>query len=503
LTLPLALQGELEPALVARYGSVEVRTTDSHLYWSGTTAYWQGAVMFGGHWQGYQLGGGWSGTIAAQGPQGEPLLLTLDKDELHLRAQLPMPDSWQPAEALTAQLKGQYQVFQLTANLTAAATAGGWGGTLQAAARMPWLAQGGELDLQGQWQWRDGLQLLAGARLEMAQGMLDDTLLRSARLVADTPISLGPDGVHGSFHLQMAGLVAARWVLPPVRAAINADGWDFKATMQVPQWDSKLTVTGQDLNHVPRGQLSGTTSLQPVMSRSLEITTREGSLRLRGHWRLGTTSSVNGHLQARDVALDWGSITADGMQAAVDVRWQPGHVQVSSSAPLTVAELDVGVPITQISLQLDSDLQHWQFHDIHASLLDGRVSAAALDWPARDYQPVELANIQVAQLAALQNKPVVNVSGRVGGTVPVRLHKEALSIRGGWLTNATPLSLSLRQSEGVRAMEQANQSVDLALDAINPMQIKVFQARIDMSADGWLDAAMTIKGRNPERGIPV
>ncbi|HLQ85434.1 MAG TPA: YdbH domain-containing protein [Salinisphaeraceae bacterium] len=203
------------------------------------------------------------------------------------------------------------------------------------------------------------------------------------------------------------------------------------------------------------------------------------------------------------MALDWGSITADGMQAAVDVRWQPGHVQVSSSAPLTVAELDVGVPITQISLQLDSDLQHWQFHDIHASLLDGRVSAAALDWPARDYQPVELANIQVAQLAALQNKPVVNVSGRVGGTVPVRLHKEALSIRGGWLTNATPLSLSLRQSEGVRAMEQANQSVDLALDAINPMQIKVFQARIDMSADGWLDAAMTIKGRNPERGIPV
>jgi len=114
-----------------------------------------------------------------------------------------------------------------------------------------------------------------------------------------------------------------------------------------------------------------------------------------------------------------------------------------------------------------------------------------------------LAGIDVAQLAALQSKPVVEVSGRVGGTLPLLLGRDAVAIRNGRLKNESPLTLSIPQTEGVIALKKANQAVDMALDALSPLRIKELSAQINMSADGWMQAAMTIKGVNPRRKLPI
>src|SRR5699024_8775077 len=69
--------------------------------------------------------------------------------------------------------------------------------------------------------------------------------------------------------------------------------------------------------------------------------------------------------------------------------------------------------------------------------------------------------------------------------------------------NETPMELSISESAGERALAQSNAAVGLALNALNPLYINTFQARINMQADGWLHADMTIKGRNPNYRRPL
>ena len=45
-------------------------------------------------------------------------------------------------------------------------------------------------------------------------------------------------------------------------------------------------------------------------------------------------------------------------------------------------------------------------------------------------------------------------------------------------------------------MSQSNLAVQLALDSLSNLLVNDFQARLGMSADGWLDAAVTIRGDN-------
>src|SRR5699024_10046038 len=121
-----------------------------------------------------------------------------------------------------------------------------------------------------------------------------------------------------------------------------------------------------------------------------------------GHWQLGSKPSVSARLQASDVKLDWGSITALGVQADVGVRWRPGSIHLDSREPVTIAKLASGIALTDIRFGLNSDLDTWRLHAVSARVLGGRLSARALTWPSSEYQSVELSGIKVEQVVALQ-----------------------------------------------------------------------------------------------------
>ncbi len=116
------------------------------------------------------------------------------------------------------------------------------------------------------------------------------------------------------------------------------------------------------------------------------------------------------------------------------------------------------------------------------------------------------SGIDLAEVAALQNdpNPTVRLAGRVGGYLPLQLLKDSLALQGGVISNEGPLSLKVLPSAGVSAMGQSNRAVQLALDTLSNLAIDDFKARLDMQADGWLDAAATIKGQNPQQNnLPV
>ena len=183
-------------------------------------------------------------------------------------------------------------------------------------------------------------------------------------------------------------------------------------------------------------------------------------------------------------------------------RWQAPRIR--SREPLTLANLDVGVPVTEVRMGVDTDLDQWRFEKISAQLLGGEVRAPRLRWPSSEWQPVVLTGIELNQLAALQNEAVVSLTGEVGGYIPLRLAADSVAVRDGRLANETPLSLALLPAAGTQAMAESNRAVSIALEALNPLRVERFSAQVDMADDGWLDAAVHIRGTNPQRnGLPV
>lgn len=503
VTLPLAMQGEIAPTVVASHDTVQVQTTRSNLRWDGSAVRWQGALQLAGHWQGYALSGGWAGSIDRVGLHGEPLQLTLTGVDGHMQALLPVTGLWPTQWPLTTQLQGEFRGRNIAASITAAPQAAGWGGQLQAQTQLTQADQGGQLRLSGDWLWQDGLTLAAGAQLTLAQTIKGEVLVKPVTLTTTTSLTLGAAGASGKLRLQAGGVTAARWQLPPLQADISLTGDTMTATARVPTWDATLQLQGRDLLAAPGGTFGAHLPLQPGISRGLAVSIDAGTLAASGSWRWADNPTVSARLQAHDVKLDWGSIAASGVQADVAVDWHPGAVRIDSRAPLRVAKLTSGIELADIRFGLDSNLDIWRLQAVSAQVLGGRLSAAALTWPSAVYQPVVLSNIDVSQIVALQSKPVVTATGQVGGTMPLRLLRSSLAIRDGNLHNETPLHLTIPDSDSVRALKQTNQAVKLALDVISTLRIDDFSAHIDMDAKGLLQAAMTIQGVNPQQGQPI
>ncbi|MGB2338212.1 MAG: intermembrane phospholipid transport protein YdbH family protein, partial [Alcanivorax sp.] len=275
--------------------------------------------------------------------------------------------------------------------------------------------------------------------------------------------------------------------------------------LTVSEWQSELRANGAlEKNGGASGTLTMRSALVPAMGVGLDATPRQGQLEGKGRWQWRQTLKASGDITLTGADLDWGSVTARGAAGVIHGEYDNGDVQLSSTGPVTVDTLDIGTPITDLTLTVNSDLSQWQFTDVRADLLGGYLRSPALDWPSARPQPVVISRIDLAQVAALQNPPPVSLSGRIGGYVPLQLGADFLTIEEGRLANEEPLSLIIPASSSVQAMADSNQAVKLALDSLSTLLISDFQARMAMDKVGWLDAAITIKGINPQRkNLPV
>ncbi|MBU58886.1 MAG: hypothetical protein CL543_08395 [Alcanivorax sp.] len=504
VTLPLALEGEAVLPLEATYQDLTLTTTESRVYWRPNDAQWQGALSLDGRWQGYRLSGQWRGDAGPTGVHGEPVRVRLRGGDLDVRARVPVAGVTPPAWPLTATLEGRYGDLPFQARAQARRDDDRWSGRVSGqGGPLPALGDG-PLTLEGRWQYADQFQVLPGARLALGRSVRGNRLIRPASARLTTPLRFTERGPVGAFSLEAEGLVAERWTLPPLTGTARLDGDTLSADLQVPRWDTHLDLRGRARPGGYAGTLSGTSPLRPAMSRGLPLTVQGGDLTLDGEWRWADTLHLAGRASGRDLDLDWGSVQARDLDAELALNWDDGAAHLATVTPLTLASLDVGVPITDLRLDLDSDLSTWTVRRAHARVLGGEIRTPRLTWPSPAWQPVVITQIELSRVAALQGEPAVALSGRVGGYVPLRLLHDSIAVRQGRLANETPLSLAILPSSGAQAMAQSNRAVSLALDALNPLRIQQFQAGVDMAADGWLDAAVRIQGVNPQRnGLPV
>ncbi len=497
VVIPLAASGHVSLPLLLHYQGLKLSSTDSVLAWGEGDWSWQGALALSGQHSGLLLDARWQGRAGPQGLSGPPLRLRADGRGLALTAELPVNGIRAPGWPLLATFRGRYGDYPLQGSLSARRQGGLWLGELQALSRLALYDKGGALDLRLPWQLRDAVwQASPGARLNVAEGLKGTLLVKPLSITARTPLQPAQGGLRGELNLAAGGLVAARAGVPALTGTVTLAGREGRAQLLVGDWQSRIGLVASADDKGAHGSATVDTPLLEAMSKGLGFTLKQGQINAAADWTWRDALALDGSATIAGLALDWGGIKASGGQGRLRLGLRGSQVTLASEGPLTVAELDVGTAVTQISLGLNGDLSSWQFSDVSAHVLGGLVSAPALHWPAADYQTISLAGIDLARVVALQGQdsPPVQLDGTVAGELPVQLGKTSLSLRNGSVHNEVPLTLRITPSAGVTAMSQSNRAVQLALDTLSHMLVSDFHARLDMAADGWLDAAVTIKG---------
>jgi hypothetical protein len=454
---------------------------------------------------GYRLNGDWRGRIRAAGPMGEPVALNVAGPNLQLALSIPVTTVRAPVWAAEASFSGRYGKSPFNGVVTARQTRDAWEGVVRGRFPLPFYGQGGQAEAALPWRLQDGRWLLdAGSRMTVAQGLIGKTLVKPISLAASQPLQIGDTGLVGTLKIDAEGIAAARWTLPAATGQATLSGRRHRLRLRIPQWRSEVNLTATLDEAGAAGTVTIASPLSAAMSRGLGVTLQRGRFSGEGSWQWRNQWRLQGTMQVQDLALDWGGILASGGAGAARLRLRDGALTLSSAGPITLAELDVGLPIRNIRLQLETDLATWRATDVYAEILGGQLRAPALHWPSPREQPVEISGIDLAEVVKLHGNPVVQLEGRVGGALPLRLGQDFIVVREGRLVNDGPLSLRVLASAGGAAMGQANQAVQLALDTLSSLNIDGFQADLAMAPDGWLDGAVRIEGVNPERdNLPV
>ena len=514
LHIPMAGSGRTALPLLLGYEGLKVKTSDSQFQWhladpedeSPVDWQWAGDLALDGPWQGYQWQGAWQGVVSSNGLKGDPITLTARQGEDRLTFRLPVKTLQQAPYSAQATVTGRMAGYPVDGSLVFAQQAAGWAGTLTATTALPQFERGGKVTLKAPWSLRDGtVRVAANSTASISEGLIGQALIRPVSLTATEPLQINVQGVTGAFDVRSAGLLAARWRLPPVSGTVTLKGDQAQGRLAISEWQSELWATAKlHDDGSATGDMTLSSVLIPAMGTGLPATPLQGHLEGEGRWQWREGLNASGDITITGADLDWGSVTARGAEGVVRGEYDNGQVQLSSHGPVTVRTLDIGTPITDLALTVNSDLSQWQFTDVWANLLGGYLRSPALDWPSARPQPVVISRIDLAEVAALQKPPPISLSGRIGGYVPLQLGTNFLVIEQGRLANEEPLSLSIPASSSVQAMADSNQAVKLALDSLSTLLITDFQARMGMDKIGWLDAAVTIKGVNPQRkNLPV
>ncbi|WP_024302722.1 YdbH domain-containing protein [Pseudogulbenkiania sp. MAI-1] len=511
LLLPLATSGQSRLSAELQYQGLRLKTVDSQLSWQQALWDWQGRLELTGKAAGFDLTGVWRGRADAAGPAGDPASLTVKGPDLQMVLKVPVTGLQRADKSTRVEFNGRYGRIPVAGTLEAGYRQGRWEGAVEGRAQPPFYARGGGVQMAATWYGKEGRWLLGpDSRITLAEGLIGTTVIKPITMITSTPLEIGPQGAFGSLQVKADGAVVTRGALPALSGQLDLAGRQGRARLQVPAWKSELGLTAALARHGKSTGATGTveltTPLSAAMSRSLGVTLQKGILTGRGQWQWQDRWQLKGDVTVSDLALDWGGILASGGKGTVHVELQPDGLALASVGPVTLGELALGTPLRDIRMTVQSDLSTWRLADVYAEVLGGQMRADTLQWPSAQYQAITVGRLDLTEVAALQNdpNPTVQLAGRVGGTLPVQLAKDSLALQGGLLRNEGPLSLKVLPSAGVSAMGQSNRAMQLTLDTLSSLNIHDFQARLDMAPDGWMDAAVTIKGQNPERnGLPV
>jgi hypothetical protein len=161
-----------------------------------------------------------------------------------------------------------------------------------------------------------------------------------------------------------------------------------------------------------------------------------------------------------------------------------------------VAELEAGLPFTDIQFDLTSDAHQLQISHAIISLLGSMLSIEDLLYDTgtqRSNFQVEVRGLPVANVLALEGDDVTG-TGVLDGQLPVALTRDGVSIASGTLTSRPPGGYLSYRGDA----PSANPGLDLAITALRNFNYESMVLDVNYMPDGELRLLTRLQGSSPD-----
>ena len=231
--------------------------------------------------------------------------------------------------------------------------------------------------------------------------------------------------------------------------------------------------------------------------------------------RLGLSGSINWNddqqtprmalrLSVEQMSGDYAQNPFVNLNVAMNLEQDRGWT-LSAPARLTLDELNVGLPLNAISLNIVEYRQATgarpviKLADLRAGVLEGSVFADEiaidLNKPVNQFS-LGLSALSLEKLLALNRAEALRATGTINGELPLSLKEGALQIENGWL-RADERGGEIRYNRIAEALS-GNAALRRVAGLLKHFQYNELSARVNLNPAGALTLRTKLHGRGPE-----
>ena len=224
-----------------------------------------------------------------------------------------------------------------------------------------------------------------------------------------------------------------------------------------------------------------------------------GNLQFAGTFELvGDAVRVDANVGLGDGQVRSGDVLATGLAANVDLSVAEGRVTMAP-APLTIAAVDLGVPVTNVNVRAAFDGEVLTLDALSANALGSSVTASPIELRVPSLETafeLTIDGLELTQVLALEGDTIVG-EGVLDGQVPVSVDAAgAVTVTAGRFTARRPGG-RLRYADAGFAAAALGATGGFAVAPLGDYRFDVMDVAVDYAADGTLALGVRLEGKNP------
>lgn len=192
---------------------------------------------------------------------------------------------------------------------------------------------------------------------------------------------------------------------------------------------------------------------------------------------------------------------------------EPESTPLSFSVPMSVDlqiagdSLNTGVELTHILANLrlrlseQGDRAQVDLNKLHANLLGGRVALSSGTFDTQNPENrliVDVQNLQLADIAALEPGSDILATGTLDGQLPIDLGPDGASVEGGMLHARDPGGSLIFKSDTSQALGASDPTVGMAMQVLENFQYQQLTSQLAYQPTGEARLNLSFEGHNPD-----
>jgi hypothetical protein len=221
-----------------------------------------------------------------------------------------------------------------------------------------------------------------------------------------------------------------------------------------------------------------------------------GTLTVDGELAWGEAITGRVAVNTEAVSASFDDYRATGLNGDLNATLVNGSWTLQPSK-LSIELIDIGVPVSELTMEISGNLQELRFQNLQARVLGGTVRADGFDYHVENGATeilLQLNDLELTEVLALEGEDVTG-SGRLGGTMPISVNQNIARISGGRMTASEVGHIRLSPELAATITQPG---LDIALKALEDFSYERLETSIDYDDNGDMRLGIRLEGSNPD-----